>query len=74
MTPFVKFLSNFHSCPTLGTVGDPTSEKFDYPSEKRRTKQNVERMRQSEQNLEKFWAVVDRYYASGGLTQHEYLH
>ncbi|RWA07322.1 hypothetical protein EKO27_g7783 [Xylaria grammica] len=41
-------------------LGTPSDKRFAYPVEKRRTKQNVEALRQAEQNLDEFWAAVDR--------------
>ena len=40
-------------------LGKPTEQKFHYPVEKRRTKDNVEAMREAEKNLDAFWAAVD---------------
>lgn len=39
--------------------GDPSDNKFFYPVEKRRTRENTEILRQSEQNLDNFWATID---------------
>ncbi|KAI0903681.1 hypothetical protein F4823DRAFT_617631 [Ustulina deusta] len=41
-------------------LGTPSDKRFSYPVEKRRTKQNVEALRRAEQNLDEFWAAVDR--------------
>ncbi|KAI0449642.1 hypothetical protein F5B21DRAFT_493527 [Xylaria acuta] len=41
-------------------LGIPSDKRFAYPVEKRRTKQNVEALRRAEQNLDEFWAAVDR--------------
>ena len=45
---------------TLGSLGRPTDGKFAYPVAKRRTRENVELMRQAERNLDKFWEKVDQ--------------
>ena len=45
---------------TLGSLGRPTDGKFAYPVAKRRTRENVEMMRQAERNLDKFWQKVDQ--------------
>jgi hypothetical protein len=47
--PFAKF-------------GAPTGGRFHYPSDKRRTKQNTESMREAEHNLDLFWEKVDEVY------------
>lgn len=44
----------------LGSLGKPTDGKFAYPIAKRRTRENVELMRQAERNLDKFWQKVDQ--------------
>ncbi|KAI1175015.1 hypothetical protein F4777DRAFT_350858 [Nemania sp. FL0916] len=44
----------------IAKLGNPVNQKFVYPIEKRRTKQNVESLRRAEQNLDDFWAAVDR--------------
>ena len=38
----------------------PTGGRFHYPIDKRRTRENVEAMRQAEQNLDSFWKAFDR--------------
>lgn len=45
---------------TLGSLGRPTDGKFAYPVAKRRTRENVELMRQAERNLDKFWERLTR--------------
>ncbi|KAI1943758.1 hypothetical protein LOZ66_000343 [Ophidiomyces ophidiicola] len=45
-------------------LGDPFDGKYIYPSVKRRTKQHVETMRNSEKNLDRFWETVDNFYRS----------
>jgi len=47
--PFAKF-------------GAPTEGRFYYPSDKRRTQQNVESMREAEKHLDIFWEKVDEVY------------
>jgi hypothetical protein len=47
--PFAKF-------------GAPTEGRFYYPSDKRRTQQNTESMREAEKNLDIFWEKVDEVY------------
>jgi hypothetical protein len=39
--------------------GMPAGGKFNYPSDKRRTKQNTEKMIEAEKNLDHFWSLYD---------------
>ncbi|KAF2729709.1 hypothetical protein EJ04DRAFT_501849 [Polyplosphaeria fusca] len=41
-------------------LGQPEGRKFHHPVDKRRTRGNVEAMRSAEENLDKFWAAVDK--------------
>ncbi|KAH8759995.1 hypothetical protein F5883DRAFT_564348 [Diaporthe sp. PMI_573] len=41
-------------------LGNLAGGRFAYPIEKRRTKENVETLRQSEANLDAFWASIDK--------------
>jgi hypothetical protein len=51
---------------------DPTDGKFDYPTNRRRNKQNTELLRKSEANLDAFWEAVDHHYRSRiASSQHE---
>lgn len=43
----------------LARYGTPTTERFRYPVEKRRTKETTDLMRLAEQNLDAFWHKVD---------------
>ncbi|POS75154.1 hypothetical protein DHEL01_v206455 [Diaporthe helianthi] len=40
-------------------LGRPSGGRFDYPVDKRRTLQNVDKMRQAEANLDAFWETID---------------
>jgi hypothetical protein len=53
----------------LGTLGGPFDGKFNYPIAKRRTRENVEILRNAERNLDVFWRKVDQQLGSncGGL-------
>ncbi|KAH7416628.1 hypothetical protein BKA64DRAFT_701417 [Cadophora sp. MPI-SDFR-AT-0126] len=42
-------------------LATPTCDRFNYPSNKRRTKENTEIMRRSEQNLDLFWELDKSY-------------
>jgi len=54
-------------------VGYPLS-KFDYPSDKPRTAQTTDKMRIAEQNLDKFWDILDTHYIrQTGKTIHQLL-
>ncbi|POR38810.1 Uncharacterized protein TPAR_00995 [Tolypocladium paradoxum] len=46
-------------------LGDPSGNKFAYPSEKRRTKENTATLLQAERNLDVFWATIDRLMYNG---------
>ncbi|EMD58813.1 hypothetical protein COCSADRAFT_41383 [Bipolaris sorokiniana ND90Pr] len=51
---------------------DPTDGKFNYPTDRRQNKQNVETMRESEANLDILWRAVDRHYRSRSAnSQHD---
>jgi hypothetical protein len=41
------------------TLGQPTGGKFVYPVDKRRTRENVDALRQAEGNLDAFWVSID---------------
>lgn len=43
-----------------GKLANPAGGRFTYPIEKRRTKENVERMRQAKANVDAFWRTIDR--------------
>ncbi|KAJ5912994.1 hypothetical protein N7504_001877 [Penicillium tannophilum] len=42
------------------SLGEPSGRKFDYPVQKRRTKENVEALRTAEAHLDAFWASIDQ--------------
>ncbi|CAE7030436.1 hypothetical protein HRS9139_04931 [Pyrenophora teres f. teres] len=46
---------------------DPTDGKFDYPVQRRRNKQTVEKLRKAEANLDLFWKAVDQHYKSRAI-------
>ena len=50
------------------SLGRPEGGRFHYPAEKRRTRENVQAMRQAERNLDDFWHELDsklaKVYAS----------
>lgn len=45
---------------SIAQLGNPTGGKFVYPLEKKRTKRNVEMLRQAERNLDHYWSATDR--------------
>ncbi|KAL4898932.1 hypothetical protein BDW74DRAFT_164223 [Aspergillus multicolor] len=47
-------------------LANPTGGKFAYPIERRRSEQNVEALRSAEENLDAFWADVDRVMVAKG--------
>ena len=59
--------------PEMERAGYPLS-KFHYPSDKPRTAQTTEKLRIAEQNLDKFWDIVDNHYTQQtGKTIHQLL-
>jgi hypothetical protein len=44
----------------IGRLADPSNKRFHYPTDKRRTKENVEALRRAEQSADEFWAAVDK--------------
>lgn len=77
-TPWAGMLSAISEgkLTPLATLGDISGGRFSYPVEKRRTKENVEILRQSEANLDAFWNRTDELvHANAGdlhgtATQH----
>ena len=62
-----KFLAAAIRCTFGGAIpflGNPTDGKFTYPVHKRRTKGNVDKMREAEHNLDTFWRTVDQELVS----------
>ncbi|KAE8453917.1 hypothetical protein EG329_007693 [Mollisiaceae sp. DMI_Dod_QoI] len=57
---------------SFSQLGAPTEGRFDYPSDKRRTKQSTERMRKAESSLDMFWDHVDKSYQA--KTKHSLNH
>lgn len=48
----------------LAKLSDPSGGKFTYPFGKRRTRENVDALRQAEAKLDDVWASVDRIFAA----------
>ncbi|KAI4680536.1 hypothetical protein J4E81_010066 [Alternaria sp. BMP 2799] len=49
----------------------PFRERLNYPIHKRRTRENVETLRQAEANLDRFWATIDSLFEDRtGVRQH----
>jgi hypothetical protein len=49
----------------------PYEEKLFYPAHKRRTRDNVDAMRQAEANLDRFWAIIgETYEKETGIYRH----
>ncbi|KAJ0413255.1 hypothetical protein BJY00DRAFT_64597 [Aspergillus carlsbadensis] len=51
-----------------GELGKPSHGRFAYPIERRRNEQNVEALRSAEENLDAFWAEIDRLMVSKGAS------
>jgi hypothetical protein len=49
---------------SIANFGIPQDKKFFYPVDKRRTKENIEAMREAEKNLDLFWQKVDQHMTS----------
>jgi hypothetical protein len=65
-----------NSCENISfeKFGRPSDQRFLYPSDKRRTKQNSETMRKAEANLDLFWQSVDQQYKKiNGKTTYQAL-
>ena len=45
-------------------LGNPRDERAHYPIDQRRSKENVQAMREAEDHLDAFWAAVDRAFRS----------
>jgi RNAse (barnase) inhibitor barstar len=55
-------LESIFRSTSFAKFGAPVHRQFDYPSDKRRSKQTTEIMRRSEQNLDIFWNYLDAKY------------
>ena len=73
---WAKFLAATHEkhIKQAAKLAGPPGKRFVYPIGKRRTKANVEALRQAEANLDAFWAAVDRviYANCGTMTDTAY--
>jgi len=58
---FAELIKSFKGI-SVAKVGMPSDGRFQYPPDKRRTRQNTEIMRQADQNLDLFWQIVDVQY------------
>ena len=47
---------------SLASVGSPSEGRFQYPSDKRRTRETTDTMRKAEFNLDLFWQTVDQHF------------
>ncbi|KAG9234751.1 hypothetical protein BJ875DRAFT_483898 [Amylocarpus encephaloides] len=62
-TPLNELIRNLQpTMKSLAKIGTPKEGRFNYPSHKRRSKETIARMRQSEANLDLFWSTIDREY------------
>ncbi|KAF2108677.1 hypothetical protein BDV96DRAFT_616222 [Lophiotrema nucula] len=61
----------FEAAPFARLV-DSSGVRFAYPVDKRRTQENVEKLRRAEANLDQFWAAVDaRFKKTSSVSQHD---
>ncbi|KAH7142916.1 hypothetical protein B0J13DRAFT_51700 [Dactylonectria estremocensis] len=51
----------------VARLAEPSAGKFTYPISKRRTRENVEALRQAELNLDKVWVQIDRAMHAAGI-------
>jgi hypothetical protein len=60
--PWATMLAALHESKLSRAArqGNPSDNKFSYPVEKRPTRENTEILRHAEQNLDDFWATIDR--------------
>ena len=71
VAPFSKydhFRKNLEKIPKglMAELGDPSDQKFKYPSHKHRSQQTTKDMQAAEENLDKFWRVIDQHFSSSG--------
>ena len=65
---------------SAAALGTPDGGRFAYPLEKKRTKENLEALRQAEKNLDEFWSAIDRIvqvkcgWQPGSLTWPDFVH
>jgi hypothetical protein len=52
----------------IGNLGCPDADRFKYPIDKRSTEKTIQRLRESEANLDVFWTAVDAYQQEKGLS------
>jgi hypothetical protein len=52
----------------IGILGCPDADRFKFPIDKRSTEKTIQRVRESETNLDVFWAAVDAYQQEKGLS------
>ena len=70
--PELAELINKFEGVSLSRVGSIGEGRFNYPSEKRRTLQTIEAMRNAEHNLDEFWRTADEQMAKkSGKTLHQ---
>lgn len=58
--PWGSLLASLKSVERISRLGNPEDGKFRYPIDKRRTKDNVNQLRDAESNLDSFWSEIDR--------------
>ena len=79
-TDFAKSLSDFAEFMkykegmSLAKFGTPSEGRFHYPSDKRRTRENTNAMRQAESDLDVFWQTIDQHFmGKTGKTLHQLI-
>lgn len=64
---------NFKNIIEIAKYANPSNRRFAYPFEKRRNKNNVEKLRQAKSNLDDFWAKLDRHMRKPGGISSDYV-
>ncbi|KAH0565252.1 hypothetical protein GP486_001349 [Trichoglossum hirsutum] len=63
---YIEPCIHFQFGGAITSLGTPSSGRFYYPVDKRRTRENTEAIRQAEKHLDAFWGVLDRKLMSKG--------
>lgn len=58
----LKDIEKWTSKMSLEGFGKPPRSQFNYPSDRRQTKETINSMRSAENNLDLFWAAVDKQF------------
>ncbi|KAI4935546.1 uncharacterized protein J4E92_002837 [Alternaria infectoria] len=71
---FQQWNKKIHDYAVPMGIVQPFREKLNYPVHKRRTRENVNAVRQAEANLDQLWAMIDEYFEKQtGVSQHRLI-